>query len=124
MRLLVCVADAKAWAAFTEDLRREIADRIAAGHLSDQLGAPAHIERDLEAVLDAIRRLPSHGRQARLDLGAVRDLSGWLYYVRLVSRWVQQLHEDGLLHLKEPEVALRFERDLIRAVSEAEGVRL
>lgn len=110
-------AEARAWAAYVQDLRAEIADRKVAGDLPARTRAPEALHRTLMRLLGAIDGQLRDGQTTELRLVGGRDLEEFVFHHTAVQHWADALAARGELRVRRSPGADRFWEQLAHAVA-------
>jgi diguanylate cyclase (GGDEF)-like protein len=114
--LVVDPGNARAWAAYTRNLRSEIATAKGLGTLPPQTRGPESARRTLESLLAAIDTLPLRSSTAALALPDATALEEFIFHHDLVQKWATTLVRRQILHEQMPDDATRFWSQLRQAV--------
>jgi diguanylate cyclase (GGDEF)-like protein len=114
--LVVDPDDARAWAAYTRNLRQEIAQAKHLGTLPPQTRGPESTRRTLESVLAAIDTLPHRSAPAGLALPDATALEEFVFHHDLVQQWAAALVGRQILNHEMPDMAATFWTQLRQAV--------
>ena len=114
----VVPAEARAWAAYVEAMRTEIAVRKRDDGFPGGARAPASVHRTLLGILAAIDGLPPAAEEARLPLPDRRSLEEFWYHHSGVQAWVDDLVAEGRLEVRRSAAAERFWAALGRAAGD------
>lgn len=115
--LVVDPGHARAWAAYTRNLRSEIAKAKDLGTLPPQTRGPESARRTLESVLAAIDTLPLRSAASALALPDATALEEFVFHHDLVQKWAATLVRRQILHHEMPNDAARFWSQLRQAVT-------
>jgi diguanylate cyclase (GGDEF)-like protein len=114
--LFVDPENARAWAAYTRNLRGEIAKAKELGTLPPQTRGPESTRRTLESVLAAIDTLPLASTAVALALPEATALEEFVFHHDLVQKWAATLVLREILQQEMPDDAARFWSQLRQAV--------
>lgn len=109
-------SNARAWAAYTKNLRQEIAHAKHLGTLPPQTRGPESTRRTLESVLAAIDTLPHQSAPAALALPGATALEEFIFHHDLVQKWAAALVRRQVLNHQMPTEAAAFWTQLRQAV--------
>ena len=99
---------ARAWLAYTQSLRAEIASAKDLGRIPEQSRGPETVRRTLESVIAAIDQLP-HGQQtAGLALPERNALEEFVFHHDLVQHWADTLLADSIIQAERSAEADLF----------------
>ncbi|MBP2217257.1 GGDEF domain-containing protein [Arthrobacter sp. CAN_C5] len=107
---------ARAWAAYTHDLRSEIASAKELGLIPEQSRGPETVRRTLESVVAAIEQLPEGQQPAGLALPERNALEEFVFHHDLVQHWADTLRLDSIIEVQRSPEADEFWRSLHQTV--------
>ncbi len=107
---------ARAWAAYTHDLRSEIASAKELGLIPEQSRGPETVRRTLESVVAAIEQLPEGQQPAGLALPERNALEEFVFHHDLVQHWADTLRLDSIIEAQRSPEADEFWRTLHQTV--------
>ncbi|MBG6190746.1 diguanylate cyclase (GGDEF)-like protein [Arthrobacter sp. CAN_A212] len=107
---------ARAWAAYTHDLRSEIASAKELGLIPEQSRGPETVRRTLESVVAAIEQLPEGQQPAGLALPERNALEEFVFHHDLVQHWADTLRLDSIIEVQRSPEADEFWRTLHQTV--------
>lgn len=114
--LSVDAGDARAWAAYTRDLRRQISNAKDAGTLPERTRGPESARRTLESLLAAVDMLPQQPGATPLSLPAATAMEEFVFHHDFVQKWAETLNAKNVLDLDWSEGAAVFWNQLTQAV--------
>ncbi|MBE0010895.1 diguanylate cyclase domain-containing protein [Arthrobacter sp. AET 35A] len=103
---------AREWAAYTQDLRSEIAAAKELGRIPEQSRGPETVRRTLESIIAAIERLPEGQQSAGLALPERNALEEFVFHHDLVQHWADTLRLDSIIEAQRSPGADQFWRTL------------
>jgi diguanylate cyclase (GGDEF)-like protein len=114
--LVVDPNNARIWAAYTKNLRQEIAQAKHLGTLPSQTRGPESARRTLESLLAAIDTLPHRSTPAALALPDATALEEFVFHHDLVQKWAATLVRRQILDHEMPDEAATFWTQLRQTV--------